>query len=1034
MNTSMKHKRPIEIKDRHSGRVLFETEVETLKDALEEAVALRVNLSCADLRNLDLRGACLANAELSNADFSGADLSNAILWKATLIGTRFCNVNLRHTNFRHAKLKKAVLKNSNLIGINFLGSDLTQADFRNSNLEGAELRDANLTHTYFDARLKAPEKGSFVGWKRIYDIQGNSAIAKLLIPEDAKRTTPLGGRYCRAEFVKVLELNSAVLFAKSKLYPTSIYYVGGIVRATYYESDVRAGYAYGIGFFLTREEAEQHYGPLCSVPAVEYWKTEAYRGWLAGAKCINQPDNKESQWRVGVLLDTSTAKLMNQWDKEEKLQERPNHQTSLVRCTSINSMGQTLGFYLNDVGHTVVPANSGYPPIIENHSQKYALSCEKGRVLQDFQVVYISEGKGVFQSTQGEPIPINAGDALLLYPGEWHRYQPDPEVGWTQFWINFNGDYADKLMSSEPLSSLRPIIRIGHDKELFQLLSNLAETMYSKPFLNPAVAAAQGIQVLAHLAITDQRHTNKYSDQVEAALCYIYEHAEQAIDYRTLARNLGFSSYTIFRQEFDKVTGLPHTQYQLGIRLDKAKELLCGTTLPIGEIADQLGFRDQYYFARFFKAKTGITASEYRQTSSGVSIRQVKELLCETTLPTKEIADQFGFRGPHHFARFFKAKTGMTPSEYRQKASGSSIRSGQQKRQERDWVDEAKCLNQPNNEQGGWQAEKLSDTSTAKLMNQWDKEEKSQEGLHHQISLAHGTPIDPMNRTLGFYLNDAGFAIVPANSVYSPTVENPLQKYVSSWRKRKVRQDFQMVYISKGKGIFQSTQSGLISINAGDALLLLPGEWDRYRPDPEVGWTEYWIRFNGDYASKLISELFPPSRRPILRIGHNEALLQLLITLTRTVRTHSNPLLTAAQGIQVLAHLIAPTQRPRGRYSEQIELALCHISEHAEQTIDFEAFVRKLGLSYSVFYRQFHEATKMSPTNYQQMIRLSKAKELLCETTLPIWKIAERVGFKCPYYFGRFFKAKIGMTPGEYRQASSERLIRDGMQKKQKTR
>ena len=100
-------------------------------------------------------------------------------------------------------------------------------------------------------------------------------------------------------------------------------------------------------------------------------------------------------------------------------------------------------------------------------------------------------------------------------------------------------------------------------------------------------------------------------------------------------------------------------------------------------------------------------------------------------------------------------------------------------------------------------------------------------------------------------------------------------------------------------------------------------------------------------------------------------------------------------------------------------MALCHTSEHAEQTIDFEALVRKLGLSYSVFYRQFHEATKMSPTYYQLMVRLSKAKDLLCETTLHIGEIAERVGFECPYYFGRFFKAKTGMTPGEYRQTSS---------------
>jgi len=1032
MNTSAKHKRPIEIKDRHSGRILFETEAETLKDAVEEAVILHVNLSCADLRNADLGGAFLDGAQLSNADFSGANLFKAVLHKSSLIGARFSSVDLRYTNIRYANLKKAVLQNSNLVGADFSRSDLTKTDFRNSNLEYVSLRGANITGISLDPKPMIPEKGSFIAWRSVYDIQGNRLIAKLLILEDTKHVIPLVGQVGRAESVKVLEFSRDVSVARCKFCPDRVYRVGEIVHAACYDDDVHSANAFGIHFVLSYEETRRDHGfqfPL--VPVARYWKSDTYRTWVNGVKLVNQGDKEV--WRAGTLFDASTAKLMNQWDKEEKLQKRPNHQTSLAHGTPINPISRTLGFYFNDAGHAVIPANSDSPVAMENYPQEHILSWEKGRVLQEFQVVYISKGKGVFQSTQGGLIPINAGDAFLLFPREWHRYQPDPEVGWTQFWISFNGDYANKLMSSEPLSPLKPVIRIGHNKTLFQLFSDLAEMIYSNLFFNPWVAAAQSIQVLAHLAIADQRHTTKYSDRVETALCYVYEHAAQAIDYRALARDLGFSSYSVFREEFHKVTGLPHTQYQLGIRLDKAKELLCETTLPIGEIADQLGFRDQYYFARFFKAKTGITASEYRQTSSGFSIRKVKKLLSETTVPTKEIADQFGFRGPHHFARFFKAKTGMTPSEYRQKVSVGSIRSGAAEKTRRDWVDEAKCLNQPNNEQGGWQTEKLSDASTAKLMNQWAKEEKLQERPNHQISLAHGAPINPMGQTLGFYLNDAGHTVVPANSVSSPTVENPLQKYISSWRKRKIRQDFQIVYISKGKGIFQATQSGLISINAGDALLLFPGEWNRYRPDPEVGWTEYWISFNGEYASKLMSELLPSSlrsSRPILRIGHNEALLQLLSTLTRTVRANANPLVTAAQGIQVLAHLVAPTQRPRSKYSEQIELALCHISEHAEQSIDFEVLARKLGLSYSVFYRQFHEVIKMSPRDYQQMIRLSKAKELLCETMLGIGKIAERVGFECPYYFGRTFKAKTGITPGEYRQTSSERLIRDGIAEK----
>jgi AraC-like DNA-binding protein len=278
-------------------------------------------------------------------------------------------------------------------------------------------------------------------------------------------------------------------------------------------------------------------------------------------------------------------------------------------------MNRTSGFYLDDAGYTVVPANSVSSPATENHSQEYQLSWEKGRVLRDFQVVYITQGKGIFQSTQGGKISVNAGDAFLLFPGEWYRYQPDPEVGWTEFWISFSGEGANKLVSGLLLSPLRPVIRIGHNEALFQLFSTLAKTMRINPFSNPLLTATQGMQVLAHLTTSTQRPRGTYGEPIETALRHISECVEQRIDYDTLARKVGMS-YSVFRREFQRVTELPPGQYQLMLRMSKARELLCETTLPIGEIAEQLGFESPYYFSRFFKAKVGMTARKFRQTSS----------------------------------------------------------------------------------------------------------------------------------------------------------------------------------------------------------------------------------------------------------------------------------------------------------------------------------------------------------------------------------------------------------------------------------
>ncbi|MFK7970335.1 MAG: helix-turn-helix domain-containing protein [Bacteroidia bacterium] len=75
--------------------------------------------------------------------------------------------------------------------------------------------------------------------------------------------------------------------------------------------------------------------------------------------------------------------------------------------------------------------------------------------------------------------------------------------------------------------------------------------------------------------------------------------------------NLSLSS---FKREFKKEFGDSPNQYIIGKRIEKAKELLSLTDLPISEVAYETGFQDQLYFARLFKKKVGITPSSYRSS------------------------------------------------------------------------------------------------------------------------------------------------------------------------------------------------------------------------------------------------------------------------------------------------------------------------------------------------------------------------------------------------------------------------------------
>ncbi|KXX72371.1 AraC family transcriptional regulator [Flammeovirga sp. SJP92] len=73
-------------------------------------------------------------------------------------------------------------------------------------------------------------------------------------------------------------------------------------------------------------------------------------------------------------------------------------------------------------------------------------------------------------------------------------------------------------------------------------------------------------------------------------------------------------SLSSFKREFQKVYEETPSKYLSSQRIKKAKELLQSTSLPINEIAYDLGYNDPLYFTRIFKKKEGISPSQFRST------------------------------------------------------------------------------------------------------------------------------------------------------------------------------------------------------------------------------------------------------------------------------------------------------------------------------------------------------------------------------------------------------------------------------------
>jgi len=75
-----------------------------------------------------------------------------------------------------------------------------------------------------------------------------------------------------------------------------------------------------------------------------------------------------------------------------------------------------------------------------------------------------------------------------------------------------------------------------------------------------------------------------------------------------------------------------------------------------------------------------------------------------------------------------------------------------------------------------------------------------------------------------------------------------------------------------------------------------------------------------------------------------------------------------------------------------------------------------VGLSASRFAHRFRAETGYAPIDYLTRMRVQRACQLLLSTASPVRDVADRLGYRDPYYFSRVFRRVMGTPPSTYRQ------------------
>lgn len=234
---------------------------------------------------------------------------------------------------------------------------------------------------------------------------------------------------------------------------------------------------------------------------------------------------------------------------------------------------------------------------------------------QDYQLIYISSGKGYFYFTPEAPTVLEAGTMVLYHPNEAQHYiyygKDKPEI----YWIHFTGNDVSRIFSAYGLHPSQKSFFVGTDPEYAQIFEKIIlELQLQKEYFEESTSLLfQQLLVIAgrflHEATLEKQTIS--SAEIVRAAGYFHEHYQENINIEEYVAQHYFSMSSFFRK-FKLYTGMTPLQYLLDIRLSIAKGLLETTDYSINEIAALVGYDNALYFSRLFHKHVGMSPKEYR--------------------------------------------------------------------------------------------------------------------------------------------------------------------------------------------------------------------------------------------------------------------------------------------------------------------------------------------------------------------------------------------------------------------------------------
>ncbi|MDB6095496.1 MAG: hypothetical protein JWM32_3058 [Verrucomicrobia bacterium] len=232
---------------------------------------------------------------------------------------------------------------------------------------------------------------------------------------------------------------------------------------------------------------------------------------------------------------------------------------------------------------------------------------------------YILNGNGLYRDANGIACAVPAESAVIFFPHIAHACGTVPGQFWDEFWFEFEGPVFDLMRRGGLLNPKRPVQpALGRDY-WFRRMFAIIPPVHLRHKTPADSIVAHFVAVLTDMLSAHRSPAEpvKQTDWLDQACRLLTEDEKMAASsLGAVARRLG-CSYGQFRKRFRIEMGFSPGQFRMDARIDRSAALLHQGQHSIKEIAQQLGFCDEFYFSRCFKRRFGQAPKLFRRSVRG---------------------------------------------------------------------------------------------------------------------------------------------------------------------------------------------------------------------------------------------------------------------------------------------------------------------------------------------------------------------------------------------------------------------------------